>query len=362
MPTKPLVTSYRQDLKLFPDRWHKVGMVLIGALVLAFPFVADDRWLTIGNLAWVSIVGSVALMVLTGFSGQISLGHAAFLALGAYTAAVLGNLYALPFWLVLPIAGLVAAGVGLAAGVFALRLKGLYLAIVTLGLVFIVNHVLLSFPDYTRGLSGTSVPMYLWFEGADGTAPSFAETWELGPVELPFERKLYFLYLLLAAGTAWIATNLTRSGAGRAMMAVRDHDIAASALGVNPSRAKILSFGISSFLAGVAGAMFAWQQQYITVDPPFNLLMSVQYIAMIVLGGLGTVFGAVAGAVAFVVLTPLAEDLGSKLPLVDQLTSAQRSIVLFSLLVMGFLVFEPLGLYGIWLRIKRYFAAWPFRY
>lgn len=362
MPTRPLVTSYRQGLKLFPDRWHKVGMVLVAVIVVGLPFVADDRWLTIANLAWVSIVGSVALMVLTGFSGQISLGHAAFLALGAYTAAVLGNLYALPFWLVLPIAGVVAAGVGLGAGVFALRLEGLYLAIVTLGLVFVVNHVLLSFPDYTRGLSGTSVPMYLWFEDASGEALSFAETWELGPLELPFERKLYFLYFLLAAGTAWLATNLKRSGTGRAMMAVRDHDIAASALGVNPARAKILSFGISSFLAGVAGAMFAWQQQYITVDPPFNLLLSVQYIAMIVLGGLGTIFGAVAGAIAFVVLTPLAEDVGSEIPLLNQLTSAQQSIVLFSILVMAFLIFEPLGLYGIWLRIKRYFAAWPFKY
>lgn len=362
MPTRPLVTRYAQHLRLFPDRWHHIGLALLVVLVLGYPFLADDRWLTIANLTCVSIVGSVALMILTGFSGQISLGHAAFLALGAYTAAVLGTRWGVPFFLVLPAAGLVAAAVGLAAGVFALRLEGLYLAIVTLGLVFIVNHVLLSFPDYTRGLSGTAVPMLVWFEGADGTAPSFSETSELGAIELPFERKLYFLYVLLAGATAWIAANIRRTGTGRAMAAVRDHDIAASALGVDAARAKVLSFGISSFFAGVAGAMFAWQQQYITIDPPFNLLLSVEYIAMIVLGGLGSVFGAVAGATAFSVLTPLAEDAGSVIPFLNRLTSAEQRIVLFSVLVMVCLVFEPLGLYGIWLRIKRYFIAWPFRY
>ena len=141
MPTKPLVTSYRQDLRLFPDRWHKVGIALGTALLLAYPFLADDRWLTVGTLACVSVVGAVALMVLTGLAGQISLGHAAFLALGAYTAAIAGNEWGMPFWLVLPVAGLVAAAVGLAVGVFALRLKGLYLAIVTLGLVFLVNSL-----------------------------------------------------------------------------------------------------------------------------------------------------------------------------------------------------------------------------
>jgi branched-chain amino acid transport system permease protein len=142
---------------------------------------------------------------------------------------------------------------------------------------------------------------------------------------------------------------------------VRDHDLAASALGVNPARTKILAFGISSFIAGMAGAMYGMQQQYITVDP-FNLNMSVEFIAMIVLGGIGSVFGAIAGAVAFSMLRPLAEDLGAVLPYIKQLSSAQQSTVLFTILVVAFLVIEPLGLHGIYLRLKRYFAAWPFRY
>ena len=146
------------------------------------------------------------------------------------------------------------------------------------------------------------------------------------------------------------------------MMAVRDHDVAAAVMGVNPARAKITAFGVSSFFAGLAGGMFALQQQFITVDPPFNLLMSVQYIAMIVLGGIGTVFGAVAGALAFVFLSPLLEILGRATPGLDQLSSSLQSTLLFAILVIACLVFEPLGLYGLWLRAKRYFMAWPFRY
>ncbi|MFW6067800.1 MAG: branched-chain amino acid ABC transporter permease [Myxococcota bacterium] len=362
MPTRPLVTSYAQDLKLFPDRWHHIGLALGVAVLALYPFAANDEWLTVANLTWTAVIGSVALMIVTGFAGQISLGHAAFLALGAYTAAICGNEWGLPFWLVLPTAGALAAGVGLAVGVFALRLKGLYLAIVTLGLVFLVNHVLLSLPEWTGGLGGISVPMYVWFAPEGGAELSLEQEYYLLGIDLTFERQMYFVYLLIAVAVTWMTKNIQRSDTGRAMMAVRDQDLAAAALGVNPARAKVLAFGISSFFAGVAGAMFAWQQQYITVDPPFNLFLSVQYIAMIVLGGIGSVFGAVVGAVAFTTITPLAESVGPGLPLVSRLTTSQQSTVLFSLLVLVFLIFEPLGLHGIWLRIKRYFLAWPFSY
>lgn len=361
MPTRALVTRYRDDLQMFPDMWHKVALALSVALVLVYPFYVGHQWMIVGNIALVAIVGSVALMILTGFAGQISLGHAAFLALGAYTAAVLGNRYQLPFWLLIPMGGAIAAGVGLAIGAFALRLKGLYLAIVTIGLLLLVQHTLLSFPKYTQGLTGISVPIYTWFGGDKKSAAAIYDEWSLGPLTITFERKLYFIFLAIAILVTWIARNIQRSNTGRAMAAVRDHDLAASALGVNPARTKIMAFGISAFIAGMAGAMFGMQQQYITIDP-FNMNMSVEFIAMIVLGGIGTVFGAVAGAVAFVMLRPLAEDLGAKLPYIKELSSAQQSTVLFSVLVIAFLVVEPLGLYGIWLRVKRYFIAWPFRY
>ncbi|MBI4259992.1 MAG: branched-chain amino acid ABC transporter permease [Actinobacteria bacterium] len=366
MPVRPLVTRYEDDLRLFASRWQQAGLALGLVVVLVYPFVAGNRWLSIGNQALVAVVGSTALMILTGFTGQISLGHAAFLAVGAYTAGTLTTHLGLPFWLALPAAGLAAAALGLVVGPFALRLKGLYLAIVTLGMIFVVKHLLLSIPSLTRGVQGIGVPMNWWFvEGAEGGvagAGTFGRPFAVGALRFDFNTQAYFLFLVVAAFTVWFAKNLQRSRTGRAMAAVRDRDIAASVVGVHLARVKVEAFAISSFFAGVAGAMFAFGQRFITVDPPFNLLMSVQYIAMIVLGGIGTVFGAVAGALAFTMLTPLAETVGRGLPLIGDLSSLERSTLLFSLLVGAFLLFEPLGLFGIWLRIKLYFLAWPFRY
>lgn len=252
----------------------------------------------------------------------------------------------------------VAAAAGLAVGPFALRLRGLYLAIVTLGLVFLVNHVLRSFPSITGGLSGTPVPMLWWFDGpAVGATPL-----EVGPFELRYAHQLFYLYLVITAGVVLFATHLRRSRTGRAMAAVRDRDVAAAVMGIDVARTKFEVFGISSFLAGAAGAMFAFQQQFITIDPPFNLFKSIEYIAMIVLGGIGTVVGAVIGAITFIMLGPLAEGLLGELPLVSDLSSSQQQQLLFAVIVGVFLVVEPLGLYGVWLRIKAYFMAWPFRY
>lgn len=376
MPTRKLVTSYEEDLRLFPDMWHKVGLILTAVLVIGYPFLIDGKWLSIANGAWIAIVGAVGMMILTGFAGQISLGHAAFLAIGAYTSAVLGEQIHLPFWLGMPLGGLLAAAVGLAIGPFALRLRGLYLAIVTLGLVTLVNHILMSFPDLTHGASGIGVKAFGWFPETTTIDPStgesipakipsfgtFAEKSEVFGIELNLQRKLYFVFAFVALFAAWASKNIQRSNIGRAMVAVRDHDLAAAILGVHPAKTKIIAFGVSSFFGGVAGSMYAYQQQYITVEPPFDLSMSVMYIAIIVLGGIGTTFGAIAGAIAYTVLAPLAEIVGEMIPFIDALSSSQQSTLLFALVVCGFLIFEPFGLLGLWMRIKRYFAAWPFRY
>ena len=363
MPTKPLVTSYEQDQKLFPDVWNKIGLSLGAVFCLVYPFLAEGQWLTVALMALIAVVGAVGMMILTGFAGQISLGHAAFLAVGAYTAGTLGMHWQVPFWLGIPAAGVIAAIVGLAIGPFALRLRGLYLAIVTLGLLFLVEHVILTLTDLTGGISGMSVPMHSWFVSAEEatTFGDFGKPTTIGSYEFDFEQKLYFLFLIIAGFSAMCAKNIARSNIGRAMVAVRDHDLAAAVLGVDPGKTKIIAFGISSFFAGIAGAMYAFQQQYITADP-FNLAMSVEYIAIIVLGGIGTTFGAVAGAIAFVVLGPLAELFGEYIPYFNELSGGQQETLLFAGIVIGFLIFEPLGLFGIWLRIKRYFMAWPFRY
>jgi branched-chain amino acid transport system permease protein len=361
MPTRPLSTRYEHDLAIFRGLWPKLGLLAFVVVAVAWPFLASSSWLTVGTLALTTVVGAVALMILTGFTGQISLGHAAFLAIGAYAAAILG-LRGLPFWLVLPAAGALAAAVGLAVGPFALRLRGLYLAIVTIGLLYLVKHLLYSFPEYTGGVGGIAVPMHGWFSDSGDAFGSMRINRVVGPIVLHGEQVLYFVYLAIAVAVVWMGRNLQRSNTGRAMMAVRDHDLAASALGVHPARVKIIAFGISSFLAGVAGAMFGWQQQFITIDPPFNLLLSVEYIAIIILGGLGTIFGAVVGAIFFTVVSPLAEMIGPSLPYVRALTSHQQATVIFAAVVVLFLLLEPLGLYGVWLRIKRYFATWPFTY
>jgi len=188
---------------------------------------------------------------------------------------------------------------------------------------------------------------------------------QVGPVTLIFEQKLQVVFAIIAVLVVLATQNIARSRTGRSFMAVRDHDLAAAVLGVDHARAKIIAFGLSSGLAdlaGLAGAMYAFKAQYITVSPPFDLFMSIEYIAMIVLGGIGTTFGAVWGAIAFVLLKPLAHLIGAALPFLAGLTSNEQERLIFALIILGFLLFEPFGLVGLWLRVKRYFLAWPFRY
>jgi branched-chain amino acid transport system permease protein len=203
--------------------------------------------------------------------------------------------------------------------------------------------------------------MYVTFGQSPAEMRDVYERMAYGPVILDWDQKLYFIFLAIAVIAAWAAKNLARTNAGRAMAAVRDHDLAAAALGVDPVRTKLIAFGLSSFFAGVAGGMFALQQRTITVEY-FGLAVSIEYVAMIVLGGVGSVWGAVAGAIAFVFLGKLVQTIGPSLPFIDKLPTGLQTSVLFSILVIAVLVVEPLGLLGIWLRIKRYFLAWPFRY
>ena len=358
MPTRSLVTRYEDDLALFPDAWAKAGVALAAIVLAAVPLVAGDYGLTIANNAMIAVVGAVAMMILTGFCGQVSLGHAAFLALGGYTVAILGGSFDVPFWLALPAGGLVAAAVGLAIGPFALRLEGLYLAIVTVGLLFLVQHGLRNGLDMAYGKDYLAVPMH--WTGAEGGA-SFRDATSLLGVTIRPDQKIYLLFVAITLATVKIGYNIGHSNIGRAMMAVRDRDLAAASLGVSPARTKLVAFGVSSFLAGIAGAMYAFAHPILTLEP-FNLKMSVEYVAMVVLGGVGTIFGAVWGALAYTLLSPLAEQIGALLPFPDGFTSEHQSVLLFFPVLCAFLIFEPIGLFGVWLRIKRYFLAWPFRY
>lgn len=361
MPTRALVTRYEDDLALFPSLYHKAAIALIAIAVVSILIFGSDHTIAVSNDAMVAVVGATAMMILTGFCGQVSLGHGAFLAIGAYTAAILGGSVGIPFWAVIFFAGAIAAAVGVAIGGFALRLEGLYLAIVTVGLVVLVEHGLRNGLELAYGKDYLAVPMHSWFQSEPKGLGAFREDSQLFGLTFRASQKLYVLFLGIALFTVWCAKNIQRTHTGRAMMAVRDRDLAAAALGVDPARAKLSSFALSSFFAGVAGAMYAFAHPVVTPEP-FGLKMSVEYVAMVVLGGAGTVFGGVAGALAFVILSPLAEALGALLPFPTGFSSQSQTVLIFYPLLCLFLVLEPLGLFGVWLRLQRYFAAWPFRY
>ena len=357
MPTKKLVTHYADDLQLFADRYQKIGLVCATLFVCIFPFIGSTHSLMVAHSGMIAIVGAIGMMILTGFCGQISLGHAAFLAIGAYTAGILSTFFHCPFWLIVPLAGCVSAVIGLLVGPFALRLEGLYLAIVTVGLLFLVEHVLRGGLEMAMGQDYINVAMHSWFthDGDEPLGDFRADTW------LNAEQKIYFVFVVITLFSLWASKNLQRTHSGRAMMAVRDRDQAAEVLGIDLARTKFIAFGLSSFFAGVAGAMYGFAHPVITLEP-FNLKMSVEFIAMVVLGGAGTTFGAFWGALAYTILLPMAEFLGSMMHFPPSFSSEHQAILIFFPALCIFLMWEPLGLLGIWLRIKRYFVAWPFSY
>ena len=254
-------------------------------------------------------------------------------------------------------------------GPFALRLEGLYLAIVTVGLLFLVQHGIKQGVEPYFDQDSFLASMHLWFVSDPteraGLGAFFDDALFFG-VTVSFKQKLYVLFIVLTLGVIWISRNIQYSRIGRAMMAVRDRDTTAAVLGVNPAHVKFVAFGVSSFLAGIAGGMYAVAHPTISLDvttgAPFSLTMSVLYLAMVVLGGVGTTFGAVWGAVVLTVLFPVAEELGHLLPFPDTFSSEQQGAIIFVPALCLFLVLEPLGILGIWLRIKRYFLAWPFKY
>jgi len=339
--------NYIEDEEIFQSGFVRFWLGLFIVLLLVFPFAADPYMLYVANLIGVAVIGAVGLNILTGFTGQISLGHAAFMGVGGYTAAVLVTRFGLSFWLALPCAGAAAALAGLVIGIPSLRVKGLYLCIATLAAQFIFEFIFIHWESMTRGIRGINVP-----------APN------LGPLVLDTEQKYYFLTLALAAAGVAFARNLIRSRVGRAFIAIRDRDLAAEIMGISLFRYKLTAFAISSFYAGVAGAL--WVNFMRIVNPeqfPFHL--SIQYLAMVIVGGLGSVLGSIFGAV-FMTLTPellnvVSSAVSKAYPTMGQLFIPMKEVV-FGTLIVVFLIFEPLGLAEIWRRVKAFFLLWPFSY
>ncbi|HEU5083612.1 MAG TPA: branched-chain amino acid ABC transporter permease [Acidimicrobiales bacterium] len=356
-----LSRSHADDIRL----WRSVSPWGVGLLVvagLALPFAMSDFQSSVAVYAGIAAIAGIGLNLLTGFTGQVSLGHAAFLGVGAYTAAYLGTELELPLVVWLPGAALAGGLVGGVIGPFALRLRGNYLAIVTIGLVFIAQYVFESWTSVTGGLNGRSV-----------TSPT-----EVGPVDVEglevFGRTLtrdqgwFYLVWLLVGFVALTTKNLVRSRVGLAMQAVRDRDRAAEAIGVRLARYKVLAFVLSSSLGAAAGALHASYQRFIHPSE-FSLYLSITYIAIIGVGGIGIVFGGVVGALFITAIPRLIEEISPSIPFVSTGTGDDGFITVFSLnqaifglLIITFLVLEPRGLAAMWLRVRLYFRAWPFSY
>ncbi len=364
-----LITDYRRDMAVFPSTTRLVwfGLLSLGLIWLGLNLPSDLALL--GATAAVASVGAIGLNIVTGWAGQVSLGHAFFLGLGAYTGSVLSGPsdaevlgYELDMWIWLPAAGLVAAAAGLIVAPLAFRLRGLYLAFVTLGLVFIGEHIFREVESVTGGQGvGRTGPeaSILGFDlGADGDV--------LG-IFLEREQKFYFFGLVLLLIMGFLAKNLVRSRIGRAFAAIRDRDIAAEIIGVPIARYKVIAFVVSSFYAGVTGAVL-WMFAGFVVPSSFNLLLSIEYVAMVLIGGVATIAGSIMGATLITFLPRLVDNLAGFLPFISEsptggfLTASQVEEMLFGGLIVLFLIVEPQGLYGIWVRIRNYFKAWPFSY
>jgi len=357
-----MVRHHGEDLRLFPTRRKQITMLTLVALFLVAPFHLSDFQNSVAIFAGIAAIGGLGLNLLTGFTGQVSLGHAAFLGIGAYTGAYVGGDLEMPFLVWIVAAALAGALVGGVIGPFALRLRGSYLAIITLGLVFLAQHVFRNWTSVTGGLNGRSVTSSVAIGPID-----FASLEILGR-QLTRNQGFFLLIWIMVAIAAVTTKNVIRSRPGRAMQAVRDRDLAAEAVGVNLARTKVMAFVLSSSLAAVAGAMSANYNRFVSPGE-FTLVLSIIYIAIIVVGGVGTTFGPILGAVFITAMPRLIESYSRVIPGVSSDTSGGGVITVFSLnqalfglLIIGFLVFEPRGLAAIWLRLKAYFAAWPFSY
>jgi branched-chain amino acid transport system permease protein len=362
-PHPNMTRRYEDELRLFRTRWAKAWLAALVALWLLTPmFLVDPFWLSVLNYAGIAAVGAIGLNLLTGYTGQVSLGHAFFIGAGAYVAAAVGGDLGLPLVLWLPAAALLGAVVGALIGPFALRLRGNYLVIVTLGLVFLGEHLFRNLDSVTGGNSGTSVTAEATLGPIDFSAVTI-----LGDQYIR-QQSWFWLVWGVVAACALLAKNIVRTRPGRAIQAIRDRDVAAEIIGVELFRYKVAVFAVSSALAAIGGALYGAYQQYVSPDE-WTLFLSIQYIAIIIVGGVGTVFGAVLGALFLGGLPAVIENYSESIPGVSTTAADDGFISVFSLnqaifglLIVLFLMFEPRGLAAMWLRVKAYFKAWPFSY
>lgn len=333
-------TSYNQDIRLFQDARSAAWYGLLVIILFALPAVLGGYYLSLASfIAIYSIIG-VGLMLLSGYTGQISLGHAAFMAIGAYLEVKLFNA-GVPFLLSAPLAVLGTALVGALVGLPALRLHGIYLAIATLAFGLIVEAVLYQWDSVTGGSLGLTVdPIHIFgFEVAAGP---------------PF----YYLALVVAIGTVLVVRNLLRSPTGRALVAIRDSEVSARSMGINLAKYKTLSFTLSAAITGLGGVLYAHQLRIVN-PTQFGVFTSIELLMIILIGGMGSLHGAVLGAIFMTLLPELIITFKDYLP-TSLAYQPGLEPMLFGALLVAFVIFEPKGLYGRWLKIRTYFQLFPF--
>jgi branched-chain amino acid transport system permease protein len=339
--------SYWSDERIFDTKLPIVGLVLLLGVLAVVPQVASTYWLDVLNRIGIAVIGALGLNILVGYTGQISIGHAAFLAVGAYATAIFETSAGLPFYVALPLAALVASGFGLIFGIPSLRLRGLYLAIATLAAHFITTYGIVHWESMTKGVLGFTVPPATVFG-----------------LPLDSDARVFYLIFALAVPATLFAKNLFRTRVGRAFIAIRDRDVAASVMGVSLLRYKLLAFVISSFYAGLAGGLMAHHSRILFPDA-FTLLVAIDYLAMIIIGGMGSILGSIFGAVFMTLLPEIlkltATSLTGVYPQAFGAIASARDIV-FGLAVIFFLMYEPQGLARIWVRIRSYWQLWPYAY
>jgi branched-chain amino acid transport system permease protein len=339
--------SYRDDERLFDTHTPVVALAALIALLCATPFLASTYWLDVLNRIGIAVIGALGLNILIGFTGQISIGHAAFLAVGAYATAILEAKAGLPFYLAIPCAGLLTAVFGLIFGLPSLRLRGLYLAIATLAAHFITTYVIIHWESMTGGVLGLLVP-----------------TPTLFGIALDSDARIFYVIFASVIPATFAAKNLFRTKVGRAFIAIRDRDVAAAVIGVSLFKYKLLAFLISSLYAGIAGGLMAHHSRILFPDA-FTLLVAIDYLAMIIIGGMGSILGSIFGAV-FMTLLPevlklTATSLSGVYPQSFGLIASARDVI-FGLAIIIFLIFEPEGLARIWVRVRTYWKLWPYAY
>jgi len=343
LPSGTFNQSYGQDMAIFRTRTHWVMLLAFLIFLFACPLFFSDRILTILTIIGITIISVHGLNILTGYCGQISLGHAGFMAVGAYTSAVLTAKLDWSFWAALPCAALAAGMVGLLFGLPSLRIKGFYLIMATIAAHFIIMWVILQLYSVTGGGNGLAVPRP-----------------EIGGFVFKSKGSYFYLVLIIACLGTFFAKNLVRTRAGRAFIAIRDNDLAAEVMGVNLLSYKLLAFFIGCVYAGVAGSLLVHYFAFATVDQ-FPFMNSVWYLGMLIVGGMGSTAGAIFGAVSLKLLDELVTIVGPILSAaVAPQAAASLGLIMRGLVIIIFLIFEPRGLAHRWQMVKAYYRLWPF--